>query len=250
MRITWTKLAAIALVAMLSLTAFIPGTLAESAEPRSIELDNGITLTIKSDENGGSSIEYVEASGIRDAETLETLNAYLRWFSSDTYLDDGEDREWDTVEGKTSFSVLGGRYLSVRTEYFFSGARLAHPWSDIHALVFDLEAGEPDTQLTDYLPLDAGLRSAITDGAFELAYPDTEPDDLWTRFAEEYIDEADPEYYHTDFYLTETGIALFLRDRIHAEGDYWVIEAPFDKLDKLVTPMLAELIAPDDQDRT
>ncbi|MDR1599327.1 MAG: hypothetical protein LBS11_05595 [Oscillospiraceae bacterium] len=239
MRITWTKLLAIMLITLLTLPSLSLATLAETTTPPP---DIQTSVSVQKAENGESWIEYAEVSGLPDADIQETLNAYLRWFSVDVYLDDDPDRAWDTVEGKTSYTILGDRYLSVRTEYFFNGASLAHPWSDIQALVFDLSIGEPGAQLSDYLPVDTALREKILDGSFTLVYPDAEPDDLFARFAEDYVDNADPEYYNINFYLTDTGVALFLRDRIHAEGDYWVIEASFEKLEGLMTPALVELL--------
>ncbi|MDR1262727.1 MAG: hypothetical protein LBK46_04465 [Oscillospiraceae bacterium] len=246
MRMTWTKLAAILMIFALSLLACLTVGFAEVAP----EAQPPMTITIETAESGESRIEYVCVEGLEDADTQEMLNAYLRWFSTDTFLDEDADRAWDTVEGKTAYTLLGGRYLSVRTEYFFSGENIAYPWADIQALVFDLTTGEPDTQLSDYLTVDEELRSAILNGTFMMINPVEASEDFLERFAEDYLDDADPEYYNINFYLTEDGVGLFLRDRIHAEGDYWVIEAPLSKLGGLATPKLTNLLAGGEPDYT
>ncbi|MDR2656276.1 MAG: hypothetical protein LBB86_00440 [Oscillospiraceae bacterium] len=244
MRMTWTKLAAILIILILALPARLTGGFAEAAP----EVRPPVTIAIETAESGESRIEYVYVEGLDDADVQELLNAYLRWFSTDTFLDEDVDRAWDTVEGKTAYALLGGRYLSVRTEYFFSGASIAHPWADIQALVFDLTTGEPDTQLSDYLTMGEALRSAILNGTFTMINPVEASEDFLERFAEDYLDNADPEYYNIDFYLTDDGVGLFLRDRIHAEGDYWAIEAPFNKLDGLATTKLTNLLAGEEPD--
>ncbi|GHU68419.1 hypothetical protein FACS1894184_10350 [Clostridia bacterium] len=240
-RLTWTKLIVVILGILLSVPGFRAGGLAE------VRPEEDMSVRLEMAESGESKIEYAQVSGLADEEIQAMLNAYLKWFSVDNYLDEDVDRAWDTVEGRTAFAIVGGRYLSVYTEYLFSGKEMAYPWGDVQARVFDLTIGEPDTQLSDYLTTGPELNAAIADGTFTIFKPDVTEEqgiDFLARFAQDYGVNYEPDYYNTDFYLTEDGLGLFVHDRIHAEGDYWMAEAAYDKLGGLMTPMLEELLKP------
>ncbi|MDR1570478.1 MAG: hypothetical protein LBS72_08335 [Oscillospiraceae bacterium] len=226
------------LCAILSLTlCALPFFATSEAVP-----DIQIAAHIETETKGDSFIQYAQASGLADEVVQESLNALLKWFSIGAELDDDPEYAYETVEGVTQFAIINDRYISVRTDYFYNGASLAHPWSRLATLVFDLETGEPAGAVNDFILVDEDLRIAITDGTFTVTHPDAEFDGMMEVFAGDFVDQFDPELFNTSFYLTDTSFGLLLGDRIHAEGDYWTIEATYESVWNLLTPKLTETL--------
>ncbi|GHV26550.1 hypothetical protein FACS18948_2450 [Clostridia bacterium] len=205
-----------------------------------------IVTTVETVRDGDSWIQYAQIAGLSDRDTEDFINMLLYIYSVGIRFEDDPDDSWDTVEGTTYSSVVGNKYLSIRTEYLYSGTKLAHPGADVISYVFDLDVGDPAGELSTFVKVGDGLKQAIIDGKFKLVSPVLEEvketEDMLKTFAAGYFDQAASSAYNANFYLTETGIGLLLLDRTHAEGDFWAIEAPYNEIEGLLSPKLLDAL--------
>ena len=179
------------------------------------------------------SIDIPVLSGLEDIELQNAINERIR----DTFAERVEKPDPpNTVEGTAEWHIFADRYLSVLSTYYYSGTAMAHPWADIRTLTFDLQGDDTPLRVSDVILVDEDLRVAIRDGVFRKANDPIDIEGSAADFIIGYIDEYNPETTGYNFYFTEDGIALYLNDRPHAAGDFWVFEAAFTDIELIVNP--------------
>ena len=214
--------------------------------------DNQLTVQIESMEDEGSVFEYVVVTGLPEARIAESnyegvdtapdllnqeLETFFTWpmFSMD-YPEDGK-----TVTVTAKYAVVG-KYLSVRaydTEY---AENAAHPVSGLRSHTRDLETGEYAGWLLDFIDVDAGLAEAVTSGKFVQVYPETPIDGAAEELAAQLNNSEEIYEIAGNFYLTETGVGIYITGRTHAEGYYWAFEAPYDAIRPILSEKLLSAI--------
>ena len=78
-----------------------------------------------------------------------------------------------------------------------------------------------------------------TSGKFTQIYPDTAIDGAADVLAAEIAAYIESSENQNNFYLTEKGLALYVDERPHAAGDYWIFEAKYSDIEPLLTQKLS-----------
>ncbi|MDR1705585.1 MAG: hypothetical protein LBS19_12995 [Clostridiales bacterium] len=172
------------------------------------------------------SAEYVKVSGIT---AQKTLNDNLEAFFLGAFADGAEGSYENTAE----FYNIGGRFLSVARIENFMPEGGAYPTAAIAGKTFDLETGEVIGDLVF-----GGVSPEHPSDVFTQVYPDNAVDAVWERLAAN-LEEIGP---FKDYYLTETAIMAYVNHDLHAEGDYFIFEAPYEQSVSLLSGALAAVV--------
>ena len=134
-----------------------------------------------------------------------------------------------SYSSKAGYAIVGN-YLSVTRALTVSGPDSEHPVTTFSAETYNMR----DVHcywLWDLLH-DSNARDvfyqAIADGKCKLVYPERDIPgavDVLRECVEEGTWNPDEDYF-----LTETGLRLFLNDRGHENGDYWLFEIAYEDL--------------------
>ena len=189
-------------------------------------------------EEGDSVIEYVVVTGLPDFELQTALNDELKnFFTWPLFDSENPDK---TITSTARFTIIGNKYISVRTyeTEYTDGA--AYPINNAAAMVFSLDTGEFAGHLIDFINIDPDsrditlLREAFDAGIFELVYPEEEFDGAADIVLEHIADSP----HSAVFYLTETALGLGVTGLPHAIGGYVLFEADYDDIEELLTERL------------
>jgi hypothetical protein len=186
--------------------------------------------------NKNVDVEFISVSGLTESSQVK-LNDLLRQFYLWQWENDTTEGAEDTTQytGKAIHYVVGDKYLSVVRimSSFPEGA--AYPTDEISAQTYDLTTGDT----VDNLVLgDAAFAEADAANKFKLTYPEAEIEGANGRLAE--YAQGKKNLYN--YYITQTGVAIFIANDIHAEGDYWVFEAPYSAVKGILSAELAALV--------
>lgn len=176
-------------------------------------------------------VQYIQAAGLND-DVQEKLNQNIM----DFYLwqwTNSLGGEADTTEyyGTAAYAFTGKRLLSVQRILSATTENAAYPVNEISAQTFDIMTGEPVGPLNADAFTDEIIRK------FKLTMPDADvPDELAAKADQafkDYVLGTDEIY---NYFLTDTGVAIYIMNDVHAEGDYFIFEADIPD----ITGMLAE----------
>ena len=177
--------------------------------------------------------EYLEVIGLTDTGVAQRLNEELEAFcirvSSNAEYND------KNITGTVEYAVVGYTYLSVRVNTSVFADGMAYPNNDFYAGTFDLRTGKIINNISAFVEVGDDLQLTIETGVFKQIYPET----IIDYAVEVLADEFDKDI---NFYLTKDGIGLFLTGRSHAEGSYWIFEATYGDINKLLTHELLLMI--------
>ncbi len=163
------------------------------------------------------SVEYVEISGMKDAEIQDELNENLKTFS--LWYVSGLSQEENNKTVTASYALIDN-YICVYAELLETGDSLPYPIKRFDATTYDLETGLNCT-LSEFIDVKTDLITAIENGSFSQVYPETAVEGALDVL----LEEASANPNGIGFYLKPDIIGLYLNDRLHAEGDYWLFEA-------------------------
>lgn len=178
-------------------------------------------------------VQYIQAAGLHDT-VQEKLNQNIM----DFYLwqwTDSLNSEADTTEyyGTAAYAFTGKRLLSVQRYLSATTEDAAYPVNEISTQTFDIMTGEPVGALNAAPFTDEIIRK------FKLTQPGADvPDELAAKAEQSfkaYVLGADEIY---NYFLTDTGVAIYIMNDVHAEGDYFIFEADLPD----IAGMLAEPI--------
>lgn len=200
-------------------------------------LAEDFSITVKQEVVEGFELTYVEVDGIADEAIGRSINERLKEFCLTRYADAGSD---NTLSNESVIYASGGeRYVSLRLVQKYTGVE---PRVSMAAMVFDLTTGDPAGPITSFILLDEELRQMIIDGVFVMTHPDTPVEGAAERFAQEFVNNYDPDKYGESFYLTDTTFGLILNGQADEEGGYWTFEAPYDSVAHLLSQELLEAL--------
>lgn len=175
-------------------------------------------------------VAYIEAAD-RNGSAQETLNKNLREFYLWQWLyPAGEADETITYHGTADYAFIGNRLLSVQRylSVFHEGA--AYPVNEVSAQSFDISTGEPvgpmnEKPLTDNILQKFHLTSV----------GENVPEELTAKASQalsQYAQETEEIY---TYFLTDTGVAIYLPNDVHAEGDYFIFEAKAEDVSEVLS---------------
>ena len=135
-----------------------------------------------------------------------------------------------SYESKAGYSIVGN-YLSVTRAMTVSDPDSEHPVTTFKAETYNMRDVHL-YRLYELLQWDNDAQDvfdqAIAEGKCRLVYPERDipgaVDVLRTCMADGTWDHGD------DYFLTETGVRLFLNERGHENGDYWLFEIAYEDL--------------------
>jgi hypothetical protein len=188
-----------------------------------------------------SQIEYIEVSGSEGTDTLLLgLNNTLWAYASSDVPEGALGGDTPFLTTTSEYALVCDRYLSVRIERSLMYPGAAYPTATVVAVNFDLATFQ-FLDSPSLLAIDDALRDAIVSGVFTQTYP-AAIDGAPAIFADEFFDNIAADNDLCAVYLTDTGIALALNERLHAEGDYWVFEATYERAHDLLAPSFQSLL--------
>ena len=135
-----------------------------------------------------------------------------------------------SYSSKAGYAIVGN-YLSVTRALTVSNPDSEHPVTTFKAETYNMRDVHL-YRLYELLQWDNNAQDvfdqAIAEGKCRLVYPERDipgaVDVLRTCMADGTWDHGD------DYFLTETGLRLFLNDRGHENGDYWLFEIAYEDL--------------------
>jgi len=196
--------------------------------------ESQVAARIETEEMGEYSAEYIQVSGLPDEDIQDALNNELKMFG--TWGIDNEGGE--TITATAEYSIIGDSYISVRQIQTTYVEDAAYPTSVFNSQLFSLETGM-SVDISEFMVVDDELADAIESGVFVQIYPE-EIEGAAEMMVEEFVDNGME--YETRFYLTEMGIGIYINERLHVEGDYWVFEAEYGDIERLLTVELLDIL--------
>jgi hypothetical protein len=225
-------------------TTEAPTEAADHVEP----LNNQLQIQIETETKGESSAEYV-VIGTLDYFDLqnqynETLKTFGTWslVNSDPDVTSVAESDYSIVGNE----VMGNYYLSVGEICTVTTVGAAYPTSSVTFTTLDLTGTKTEAMgITEFFDLDK-LGTAIANGVFEFTNVE-QPENIDYSSVSEALNQkyiVNAKELETEYYLSEAGLTLYLGDKTHAEGDYWLLTAPFSALgDCIVNTNLATYAA-------
>ena len=195
-----------------------------------------IVVNIVSYNEDGSEIEYVKLEGMSDLSAQQRINEELQMFATWPLVN---AEETPIVTAKAKYAVIGGKYISARSEVVTKYAETPYPVNELQSVVFDLETADFANQPDLFVASKAALLHAFSSGKFLQVWPDTPLDGIVDILIEELSLTPGHGY---EFYLTEKTLGIHLGQRQHAVGDYWAFEAPYGSIKDVLTPEFKELL--------
>ena len=190
--------------------------------------ESKITVSIET----ADGMKFLKVSGLEDPAAEESINSELFTFSTWGL----EESDMDGF--KLEYAVVGD-YLSVRR----SGTKIeegaAYPTNFFHTQIYDFSTGRQAGDLREFIKIEEDFRNLITSGAFKMIHPEgVEIEGAAEHLAAAIVDPFEYESFESRFYLTETGLGLYM-EVLHAEGDYWIFEASYADIYPVMQKKLA-----------
>lgn len=195
----------------------------ESEKPdRDTSYLDDVKFNVKTYKADRVEVGYIEVAGLSDS-VQERLNQNIRDFYlwQWTY---GQEEESDKAEyyGLATYSFVGGRLISVQRYLSITADGAAYPVNEASAQTFDVTTGDPVGALNAEPFTEEDINK------FELTLPsDDVPDELAKKARQklrEYLLGTDEIY---NYFLTDTNVAIYIANDVHAEGDYFIFEAEY-----------------------
>ena len=188
---------------------------------------------IETKQQGESSIEYVEVTGLPDIEVQNKLNEELEVFFAWVTVDaENPDKKVDVT---AKYSIIGNRFISVRAYDLEYVEGAAYPVNYLRSNTYDLQTGEYAGPLSAFVQVE-GLMELIMAGKFANIEPGVELPEMADKLYDNVNDSI-------NFYLTETALGLSIEGENHASGDYWSFEASYEDLQSVLEQKLIDAIA-------
>ena len=163
--------------------------------------------------------ESLAVSGMADEAAQKKINSLLGDFGQPPCGEPPDDN-W-RYDSKVGYAIVGDCLSVTRSLTTTSLASSAWPLKEFSAMTLQLSGGEVYT-----FPLNAAtLRKALNEGKFRQVHPEKPVKDGLTQLADSIKEEFIPPYY-----LTETGVGLYLNGPDHDEGEFWLFEADYADL--------------------
>ncbi|MDR3209931.1 MAG: hypothetical protein LBT36_04815, partial [Oscillospiraceae bacterium] len=184
-----------------------------------------------------SRVEYLVDTGLSDPAVRDYLNnQLLDFFAWPTYDAENSDK---VVETTASFSIIGGRYLNVKSSDYESVPGAAYPTANVRAATFDLTTGDGVAPFGGIFTVDEAFLSAIR-GALTLVEPEADIPDAADVLADAL---GDPAQQADVQIIDDYTFAIYLGGRLHAEGDFWKFLGDTADFAPFFTPAFADAFA-------
>ncbi|MCL2013509.1 MAG: hypothetical protein FWG69_00820 [Oscillospiraceae bacterium] len=195
------------------------------SNPKLPVIEEKVLTQIDLENEGRVNAEYVLLSGLEhDIKLQGKINEEIQTFCTwPTFNRDNDDKN---ITVKVEYAIIGNKYISIRAADSVYADGAAHPENNYRTATFDLETGEHAGSLIAFSNAGDELRKKITDGTFKQIFPEEPIDGAAEVLAAEF--DVD------NFYLTEDSLGLFVTDRPHAAGSYWIFEAKYSDITTLV----------------
>lgn len=169
--------------------------------------------------------DHVEVEYIQVADLYDIIQGKLNENIMEFYLwqwTNGVDSEADRTEyyGTATYAFVGEKLLSVQRYLNVTAEGAAYSVNEVSAQTFDVTTGEPVGALNAVPFTQEQIQM------FKLTLPsDDVPDELAAKAEQafkDYVLGTDEIY---NYFLTDTGVAIYVMNDVHAECDYFIFEA-------------------------
>jgi len=204
------------------------------------ENDSPIVTRIEARVEENAQIQYIVIQGLDDLDIQQMLNEEIYTFFSWIMMDaENQDRELTVT---ASGHLVGGRYFSAVAFDLIYEEGAAYPTHNMRTAVFNLETGEPDGVIFDFIEMGDELIEAIRSGVFFQARGDEFDVITGDMFADVF---GDPDFYENysdrGFYLTQDTLGLYVTGVPHMLGSFWMFEAEYSDILPFLTEKLTSL---------
>jgi hypothetical protein len=181
-------------------------------------------------------VEFISVSDLKESSQVK-LNDLLRQFYLWQWENGTPEENGDTAHytGTARHYIVGDKYLSVVRIMSTLTEGAAYPTEEISAQTYDLTTGDTVDNLVYG---DAVFAEADAANKFKLTFPEAEIAGANAKLAE--YAQGKKNLYN--YYLTQTGLALFIANDVHAQGDYWLFEAPYADIKGILSDDLAAVV--------